>query len=295
MTQQGLRKRKRGAQAGLAPRHSLEEGAFSLLAAHQGLEATATCQPSKRQTTDCRANAASNPVPHPTTNQITNPKPLLLEPPLGRGQAGGWGSDRFPWQLEAHRDAGTVSAAWGLGGCPGGEWTLRCPSVSCKQLKDVCVCSPMRRDTGGCVFGERMGVRGGEWEWMCGCGLRWGWGSGRKFPQVPSSFIPKHRKQTQPQGPSRSRRLPVSIGGSPPRPESVSSRPLPANNPGSVLCYPHSYTKGSVWKVGPRPKHETDRHSRGRKEVGRSRGWGGHQGTSSQSQQTGEKRAGKEG
>ena len=127
------------------------------------------------------------------------------------------------------------------------------------------------------MFGERMGVRGGEWEWMCGCGLRWGWGSGRKFPQVPSSFIPKHRKQTQPQGPSRSRRLPVSTGGSPPRPESVSSRPLPANNPGSVLCYPHSYTKGSVWKVGPRPKHETDRHSRGRKEVGRSRGWGGHQ------------------
>ena len=70
--------------------------------------------------------------------------------------------------------------------------------------------------------------------------------------------------------------------------------PPPANNPESVLCYPHSYTKGSVWKVGPRPKHETDRHSRGRKEVGRSR-WGDRQGTSSQSQQTGEKRAGKEG
>ena len=152
----------------------------------------------------------------------------------------------------------------------------RCPSVSCKQLKDICACSPMRRDTGGCVFGERMGVRGGEWEWMCG--LRWGWGSGRRFPQVPSSFVPKHRKQTQPQGPSRSRRLPVSTGGGPPRPESVSSRPPPANDPGSVLCYPHSYTKDSVWKVGPRPKHETDRHSRGRKEVGRSRrgvGWGG--------------------
>lgn len=145
----------------------------------------------------------------------------------------------------------------------------RCPSVSCKQPKDTCACSPMRRDTGGCVFGERMGVRGGEWEWMCG--LRWGWGNGRRFPQVPSSFVPKHRKQTQPQGPSRSRRLPVSTGGGPPRPESVSSRPPPANDPGSVLCYPHSYTKGSVWKVGPRPKHETDRHSRGRKEVGRSR------------------------
>lgn len=61
----------------------------------------------------------------------------------------------------------------------------RCPSVSCKQLKDVCACSPVRRDTGGCVFGERTGVRGSEWEWMCG--LRWGSGGGRRFPQEASS------------------------------------------------------------------------------------------------------------
>ena len=100
-------------------------------------------------------------------------------------------------------------------------------------------------------------------------------GVGRWQEVSSGSFVPKHRKQTQPQGPSRSRRLPVSTGGGPPRPESVSSRPPPANDPGSVLCYPHSYTKGSVWKVGPRPKHETDRHSRGRKEVGRSRRRGG--------------------
>lgn len=120
MTQQGLRKRKRGAQAGLAPRHSLEEGAFSLLAAHQGLEATPTCQPSKPQTTDCRANAVSNPVPRPTTNQITNPKPLTLSPCYwsrhwegarsgGGGQIGFPGSSR-PTGMQAQS---VLAGAWG--------------------------------------------------------------------------------------------------------------------------------------------------------------------------------------
>lgn len=48
-----------------------------------------------------------------------------------------------------------------------------------------------------------------------------------KFHQVTSSFIPKQRKQTQPQGPKGSRRLPLSTEGGPPRPESASIYPLP--------------------------------------------------------------------
>ena len=59
---------------------------------------------------------------------------------------------------------------------------------------------------------------------MCGLGVgKWQ----EKFHQVTSSFIPKQRKQTQPQGPKGSRRLPLSTEGGPPRPESASIYPLP--------------------------------------------------------------------
>lgn len=80
-----------------------------------------------------------------------------------------------------------------------------------------------------------------------------------KLHQVTSSFLPKRRNQAQSQGPNRKTesQTPAFLNRRwPSKPESVSISPKPTR--GRMLLYPTPTPKGSVGKVGSKPKHEID-------------------------------------